>query len=182
MSVPVPRTYVASEFETATILNGDIRDVHNFLLAPPRCLAYRTAAKSTATATWVLYDMDTELYDPYSAAMHDNSTNNSRIVAQETGLYRVEVQVRWAGTSGGIRALDVRKNAAGSQASGTRVLLRQQDSTGGGQITVMGGSKTEPLTAGDYCELFTRHEQGAALNVDAGAGETFLALIWDKKQ
>ena len=177
MAIPSNPTWVAADFIDAPQMNTDVRDQYTFWQAPPRCLAYRSAAKSTATATWVLYDMDAELYDWSVTAMHSTSTNNSRIVAPESLLYRVEVQTRWAGTSGGIRALDVRKNAADVQTSGTRVLLRQQDATGGAQITVMGGSATIPLNSTDYVQLFTRHEQGAALNVDAGSGETFLSVV-----
>jgi hypothetical protein len=181
VAVPDPVTWTAIKILVA-FMNTNIRDVFNFLLSPPRAKTHRTAAKSTANATWVLYDMDAEEYDPYSPAMHDNATNNSRVVAPEAYLYRVEMQVTWANTSGGTREFEVRKNAAGSQAGGTLLLGRTQDSTGGGVITQSGASATVSLNASDYVELFTRQAQGAALNVNAGVGVTFLSLVGVARQ
>lgn len=183
MAVPVPRTYVASEFETATIFNSDVRDVHNFLMEPPRVFAYHTAGTALTDGAWTLVSLGAELYDPYSTAGHDNASNNSRVHARETGLYIIHCQVRTDDLTSTICQFQVRKNAAGSDSGGTRVFLHSQDGAGGGEVTELGRSVDYPLTLNDYVELFIRVNTGANPNasLNTGADATFLSIRWETK-
>ena len=161
-------------------LNLEIRDTANFLLAPPRCFAYRTADKSLTSGTITLYDMDAELYDPYTPAAHSTSVNNSRLAAAETGEYTVKAHVTWAANAAGSRSLQLRKNAAGSSVGGTLILdtgtLPSAGNVGFLLITV-----DVPLNANDYIELFVSQTSGGPLNVLAGSGNTFLSFRWVAK-
>jgi hypothetical protein len=184
MAVPVPRTYVASEFISATTLNGDIRDVHNFMLEPPRVFAYHTASTALTDNVWTLVSLGAELYDPYSTAGHDNVTNNSRVVARETGLYTIHNQIRTSDLSGTIFQMQVRKNSAGSDTGGTRIFLQSQTGAGGGQVTQIGRSVDYPLNTGDYVEMFIFVNTGGSPDATLGSGAdaTFLSIRFVTKQ
>lgn len=178
MAVPVPRTYVASEFVTSTILNGDIRDVHNYLLEPPRCFAYRNADKSTSNGVMTPYDMDLELYDSHTA--HSTVTNNSRLIAPDPGIYGAKFQAKWAANVTGSRQVQIRKNAAGNPASGTLV-FETADEPSAGNIGFVNGTVDVQLSASDYIEMFTSQSSGGALNVLGGSGESYLSFMWMAK-
>jgi hypothetical protein len=181
MAVPVPRTWVASEFETATIFNGDHRDSLNFLLAPPRCHAYRSAAGShVLNGNWDVVALDGELYDPYATPAHDNATNNSRLVAAETGLYKGVAAVGFVANATGHRGIKIRKNAAGSDASGTEVTstLTAAFATFGWQFTM---PFQVQLNANDYIELFAYQSSGGNLGYLENASRLYLMFKWDSK-
>ena len=183
MAVPTPRTWVASEFETAAIFNGDIRDTFNFLMQPPRAFAYRTGALTLTTATWTLIGLDAEIYDPYATPAHDNTTNNSRMVAAETGLYVVNLKIRFNGGAGmvGNRFFELRKNAAGSQVAGTLVTTQVVGAVITNSTTINETVEVQ-LNATDYLELFGQHTQGANLGLTTGSDSTFLQMRWVSKQ
>lgn len=183
MAVPVPRTYVAAEFETATILNGDIRDTFNFLLAPPRVSVYKSASQSITDNTNTLLTWNLELYDPYATPAHDNATNNSRLVAAETGLYLVKHKLVWGASVTGQRQWQYRLNAAGSPTGGALVASIAEDSTSSTIGKRQWNAQDVPLTAGDYLELFGFQTSGGALNVIGGGSEdSFFQMMWQAKQ
>ncbi len=164
-------------------LNREIRDLGNFLLAPPRVFAYHTAGSTITNGAFLLISLGGELYDPYTVAGHDTSTNNSRIFARETGLYAIDCQVRTSDLAGTICQFQVRLNSAGSSTGGTRIFLQSQDGAGGGQVTQLGRSVHYPMTAGDYIEMFILTSTGGAnATLGAGADATFLSIIFAAKQ
>jgi hypothetical protein len=179
LAVPSPRTWVNSEFVTKTLLDTEIRDSFNFLLAPPRCYAYKTANGSLVNATWDALSLTGELYDSHNA--HDNTTNNTRIVAPEAGLYSIISHVTFTTDSAGVRGLDIRKNANAVQTGGTDLAL----------VIIAGNGTTEArliatvdatLNVNDYIEVFAYQSSGAALNVLGGAAAlSFLSFRWVAK-
>jgi hypothetical protein len=183
LPVPSPKTWAASELVDDLDLNAEVRDPLNFLLAPPRVYAYHTAGTTLTNGVWTLISLGGELYDPYSVTGHDNVTNNSRVFARETGIYTVHCQVSSSNTLGNTAfQLQVRQNAAGNVASGTRVLLTTQNGAGGGLVTSIGRSTDFPLTAGDYVELFAYFDTGGTAGTLAtGADRTYLSIRWSAK-
>jgi len=179
MTVPTPATWVPGTVGDAT-MNARIRDVFNFLLSPPRAYAYRNADKSTTDAVDTLYDLDAELYDPYATPAHDTATNNSRLVAAETGIYVCYAQATWAANATGRRRLTIRKNSAGSSTGGTQVGRLDIPVVPAGQHTSALAAPAQ-LTAGDYIEMFVQQTSGGALNVLTGIGISYLAFEWSKK-
>jgi hypothetical protein len=183
MAVPVPRTWVASEFETATIMNGvnGIRDAMNFMLAPPRVSAYRSANQTLTTSTWAVVPFDAEEYDP--AAMHSTASNTSRLIAVETGIYTVSLFMIFGASATGQRNWEVRKNAAGSQASGTLLRAAASDSTSSSLGLRMFRTFDVPLNSGDYIELFAWQSSGGNLILQGGGIEdTNFQMRWFGKQ
>jgi hypothetical protein len=174
---------VASETVTATIMNGinGVRDAMNFLLSPPRAYAYRNADKSTTDAVDTLYDLNAELYDPYATPAHDTVTNNSRLVAAETGIYVCYAQATWQANATGRRRLSIRKNAAGSPTGGTEVGRLDVPVVPAG-IHTNALSAPAQLSATDYVEMFVQQTSTGSLNVLTGIGISYLAFEWSTKQ
>jgi hypothetical protein len=177
MTVPVPRTWVASEFVTATIMNSAVRDVLNFLLDPPHVYAYRsTALTHTSNGNWLAVNLDGELYDS-TGTMHDAGTP-SRLVAPEPGVYRGTIGVAFVTNVTGARGVRVRKNAAGSDASGTPIA-----ETAIGALTAFGNRVVCPfqveLNSGDYIEPFYYQGSGGSLDYVTGASQTYMSMQWD---
>lgn len=169
---------MASELETAAILNPAIRDVLDFLLDPPSCYAYRGTNQSFTTATWAPLQMANELYDAYATPAHDTSTNNTRLVAAETGLYAITGHLTWAADASGVRFADIRKNAAGVQSGGTELEQISIAAAAAGISTRMVVYVEAQLTAGDYVELFGQQSSGGTLSAIGGQADSFLAFRW----
>ena len=177
-TVPVPRTYVASENLTATILNGTtgIKGPLDFLLSPPRCSLHQTSTTSMATSgSSQLILFDTEAYD--TDTMHSTSVNTSRITSAATGLYLITASLSCASNSTGYRLMQIRKNAAGAVGSGTRVAAMSVPAVNGA-TTILQASAFVQLTSGDYVEMFGLQNSGGALATVAGVGETTFQAQW----
>lgn len=174
MAVPTPKTWTA-EFVDVAEFNTELRDIFNFLLNPPRCYAYKSADGSLANTTWDALNLTAEAYDSHSA--HDNSSNNTRLVAPETGLYGITSHAQFDINSSGLRGLDIRMNAAGVQTGGTDLLLLILAGNGTTETRVAGYVERQ-LTAGDYIEAFVWQNSGGILTVDGGQANTFLSFRW----
>lgn len=148
----------------------------SFLLSPPRCGVYQTAAGTfTTSGTFYAVGFDTEAYDTDS--MHSTSSNTSRLTATTSGLYTVLAQIAFASNATGIRSVDVRKNAAGNPASGT-LLLSERATAVSGVVTTVPVAFDVQLAAGDYIELFGAQTSGGSLNSSAGVNSTFAYMRW----
>ena len=180
MAIPDPGTWAAG-LVTTSMMNTRLRDVENWLLNPPHVHCFRTATKTgTANNTFVLYDMDTELYDWSVSAMHDNSTNNSRLVAPEAGVYYISAHIRYAAAAGGARGVLIRKNAAGNPVSGT-ALIERYELPSSGNTGYVHWSGDFLMSANDYIEMWTQQNSGAGLDVLPGVHVTYLSMIWRSK-
>lgn len=179
MAVPTPKTWAAGEFVDSSELNTEIRDLYNFLLGTPRALAYRDATASTTSASWSLVAFNNELYDSHGA--HSTSSNISRLVAPESGLYVAFNQISWAQNATGTRRVMVRKNAADSETGGTQVAIQTLASAGSNLDTQVSVYVEVILNAGDYLQTFAYQASGGALNIQAGSGTTFFGFRWSSK-
>jgi alpha-D-ribose 1-methylphosphonate 5-triphosphate synthase subunit PhnG len=175
LAIPTVRDWTATEIVTEAKLD-EISTALNFLLAPPRCYAYKTASGALASATWDEINFGAEAYDSHAA--HDNSSNTSRLVAPESGLYTIKAHLTFATDSAGIRGLDIRKNAAGVQTAGTDLAFVIIAGNGTTQSRLI-ASVDAQMTAGDYCEVFGYQNTGGALNVEGNSiGDTWLSFRW----
>jgi hypothetical protein len=177
VAVPAPPDWSTPETITEAKLDS-ISTVINYLLAPPRCYTYRASDGALAHATWDPINFANEAYDSHAA--HDNSTNNTRLVIPESGLYTITAHATFDVNATGQRAMNVRKNAAGVQTSGTDIIF----------VVIAGNGTTEArpiavvdqqLVAGDYLELFVWQSSGGPLDVVGGIANTFLSFRWVAK-
>lgn len=170
-TVPVPRTWVASENVTATIMNGTtgVKGALDFILSPPRCLVYQTATSSTTTGASTTITFDTETYD--TDTMHSTSVNTGRITATTTGLYTVFGQVCMASNATGTRTLALVKNGTTTVANARLQSVIATNAYIDLECDVQ-------LTASDYLELTMLQTSGGALATVAGAGNTWFSARW----
>lgn len=177
MAVPTLPDWVATEFITEAKLDS-ISTVLNFLMSPPSVKAYKTADGALAHASWDAINFGSEAYDSHAA--HDNTTNNTRLVAPESGLYVVKGHAVFDINASGIRGLSIRKNAAGSHAAGTDVVEVIGAGNGTTQARIIATDDVN-LVAGDYIEMFCYQGSGGPLNVLGGIANTFLSFRFARK-
>lgn len=174
MAVPSEHTVAVGDKVTASLWNGDVRDGVNFLLSPPRVSVSNTAAHSHTSGTSLLLTWDTEAWD--TDTMHSTVTNTSRLIATTAGTYAVTARIAFASNATGIRYIDVRKNAAGNVASGTRVAFNANTAVASGTVTVVNVACDVVMAANDYLEVFGFQNSGGALSDDVSAGQTFFQM------
>lgn len=158
---------------------GTIVTALAFLLAPPEAIATNVAGTSIPNNTLTLVPMATEDVDTgtsYDGAMHDNVTNNSRVVATTAGRYLIEARIAFAANATGRRVISVRKNAAGNPAGGTQAFAVAAANPGVSDLAVCKDSVYQTLSANDYLEVFAIQASGGALTLDTAAGSNYLHL------
>ena len=127
---------------------------------------------SSSSTTTLAYD--SERYD--TAAMHDNTTNNSRLTAPVAGIYVVTAKVLWLHDTGagGLRELELEQNGApfghviseNAQAPGTRSAWTQETVT---QVR---------LQPGDFVQAQVLQDSGGAIDIAGGLENTQLTMSW----
>lgn len=133
--------------------------------AQPRCSVYSTATQTLGTgpaaATAVTFTTATEDFDV--GAMHDTSTNKSRITAANAGVYLLVGYVYFnSNGSAGARQVYWRKN--GTDEIGPHTQEPGNTTIGNGLTSTL----LVTLAAGDYVELMMLQDSGA--NVTTGDG------------
>jgi hypothetical protein len=126
--------------------------------------------------------MANELYDPYATPAHDNATNNSRLVAAESGLYAITGHITWAPDATGVRFADIRKNANAVQTGGTELEQVTIGAASAGLSTRILVYVEATLDAGDYVEMFGQQTSGGTLSAIGGQADSFLLFRWLSKQ
>lgn len=177
-AVPTIATYPAGAMFTSAYANS-IKAAYDFILSTPRCSVYQSAPQSIPNTTSTAVAFDLEVYDVVQSGdspSHDNTTNNTRVYIRTTGKYEISGQVYFASNATGSRTADIRLNAAGSGAGGTRLVLNQQAPLSGAGTAVGCIPVEASLVAGDYVEIFGQQTSGGALNTAGGLGLTFLRL------
>lgn len=172
-TVPALRTWTAGEIVTAAMLNANVRDSINYLLAPPAAALRQTSAQSLGNAAWTALTFDTEDVDNDNA--HSTSTNTSRYVAQTAGWHRVN------GGNVGFAA-----NSTGRR--GTRLAVNGSELNGGQCVGYIAGANAVVqaivgrdvfLNVGDYLEVQAFQESGANLNTAVvGGQQPSLTVAW----
>lgn len=136
-----------------------IRDNQEFLIDPPACSVYNTAAQSVPTGTNTALTADSETYD--NDSMHSTASNTHRITAQTAGRYLFFASVEFAASTGG-HYRDLLFVTSGSASFG-RTMLPQVNS--GSIATLVVSVGTRVLTVGEWVQVMVRHNAGVNLNV-----------------
>lgn len=144
-----------------------------FLTTPPSLYCYQnTAQAALANTTTTVITFDTNVYDTDSSgATHSTTVNTSRVVPLTAGYHLVTATICWASNVTGHRQCEIRKNAAGSGAGGTRIAFGAEQA-----ISVAGAVSFTQITTivqfngtTDYIELFGYQSSGGTLSVAAAA-------------
>lgn len=173
MSWTTPPTWTTGHNLTAADLNTYLSDNLDALAGPDRARAYRSSNYSFSDSTWDAIPLGAETFD--SNGLHSNSSNTSRITAQVAGPYYVCAGVRWLSNSTGDRRAQIRKNAGGSSASGTR-LAATTGRAATGEVTELSLATIVELGVGDYVEVFGYQTSGGALSIEGGESYNWLSI------
>lgn len=171
-AVPVTRTFVAGEVVLDTHFNTNIRDVLNFLLAPPIFKGRQTVAQTLTTAVDGPITLDAEDVD--SAGGHSTVTNTSRYTAVYAGWYFLGGGVGFATSATGLRLCRWRVNGT---------LINDSDTMWPGIGTASARYPARGtmvfLNVGDYVEIVGQQTSGGNLLTVVTANEqSSVSLKW----
>lgn len=150
---------------------GDqVRDNLEFLIDPPACSVYGSAAQSVGTSSTETMLANSENFD--NASMHSTSSNTGRITATTAGRYLVFCTVVFDADADGNRRVDFRVN--GSDA----YKVFNLPAVSSVSESVLTGARALILNASDYVEVRVTHTAGNDLDVTLEEfGATFLTRI-----
>lgn len=156
-TVPITRTWVAGEVVTAAHFNTNIRDVLNYLLAPPILEITQTVAQAIANNTATALTFTTEVID--SSGMHSTVSNTSRATAVYPGYYKF-----WGGYSIASNATNARLGWGKVNATDVNASSFEIPPVNGFNSGYAFRTKTVFLNVTDYWEFFVLQNSGGSLN------------------
>lgn len=133
--------------------------------------AYGTYDQSIPHATGVFLALDAERYD--FGDLHDNVSNNTRLVAPVSGVYSISGHVHWSFVSAGTRIIGLTVN-------GTQGIAGQLSFGSSFNSVQQSVSTNFLLNAGDYVELSVYQSSGGTISVrssDAISPELSMHLL-----
>lgn len=145
-----------------------------FLTNPPRVKGFHTAGTSLATATWTRVT-----FGASDGSDYEGMRGSTGFTLKADGRYQISFCVAFAGNATGYRWAQVRKNSAGSVASGTALFVdRRLPQSSGTTAFVTATADVPALVSGDVLELFAYQSSGAGLALGVGASETWMSVRW----
>lgn len=173
-TVPVTRTFVAGEIVLASYFNANIRDVNNYLLAPPVLELNQIVAQSVPNNAFTAFTFTSEVVD--SSGMHDNVTNNSRGTAVYPGWYRMSGATAFAPNGTASRGAQLAVNAV-ALTGGTNLSITVGAAHNHAQVV---RTKLAFLNVSDYGQLLGFQLSGGALNSVAGGSDcASFSMKWE---
>lgn len=124
----------------------------------PSAKATGTGSQAITNGTVNRLQITVDVYDPGNLV----DTTNYRIVAKETGRYRVTAAVKFSNNATGRRELFLYKNGV-ETSTRDRARCAVNSAT---DDTILELNRTVNLTAGDYIEVFAYQNSGGSLNID----------------
>jgi hypothetical protein len=162
---------MAKTFTNLTaVATGDVLTATNYNLVqttlnnhtvPPMCKATKNAVQSITNVTTTMITFQTEDYD--TDAMHDTTTNTSRITISTAGVYTVTGFILSAASVAAYNYLYIYKNGS-ALPSNTGLMAGTKD---GANAIISQITATLSLAATDYVELAFYHNGAGAINVTA---------------
>jgi hypothetical protein len=124
------------------------------------CRATLASAQSISNTTDTAIGLAAESFDSDpNGAMHDTSTNNSRIVCKTAGVYNVSGFAEFAANGTSTRKATIKVNGSTIIAGDSKLAC-----TEGGQTTYLTLAQSYSFNANDYVELYVYQASGGALN------------------
>ncbi|MFE5369259.1 hypothetical protein [Streptomyces mirabilis] len=186
-TLPTQDSYTAGVPVTAPVLNKNVRDALNFLLAPPQVLLTRSTSWTLASASnpRLITEWNSEIVD--TDGMWNPTPNPSRLTAQTPGLYELTIFVHYPsalnGGSGNV-ICGIQLNANGGVWAGTPESRIAEDGRplNNGTSPSSGTSSDlvveQYMNAGDYVEFYAGQSSGSSASMGANAFSLFCAARW----
>jgi len=134
----------------------------------PSARVYHNTDQSIPNGADTVISFNSERYD--GDAIHDTSTNNSRLTCKTAGKYFIAAGIEWGSSSAtGVRKAEIRLN-------GTTVIARSYHAAV--EYLCQGVSCVYDLAVNDYIEVYVRQNAGVSLNVvvDPNASPEFMMV------
>lgn len=133
---------------------------------------YRSGALSVSHLSTAAIAFDAETFD--SNALHDTVTNNSRIVLNKVGKWRIDWGIVYAANASGQRYATIMLNGA------TVVGDKGQLHSGASTTAYVSGSNVITNSAiTDYIEMLPYQDSGGTLALTIGAAYTYMSAIFE---
>lgn len=142
----------------ATDANGSISIVSVVASTAIGARVYHSAAQAIVTATPTALAFDSERFD--TNAIHDTSTNNSRLTCKTAGVYVISASVQFAANATGLRAVNIVVNGSVYIAP-----MRFMAVTDAGNASLVTNTTIYQLAVNDYVQVLVQQNSGANLNV-----------------
>lgn len=173
MAYTTPRTWTAGETVTAALMNTHLRDNLTAIVAAnplvvPAARVSHGADQTISNDTQTTLAFNKEKYD-YDA-IHDNTTNNSRLTCKTAGLYTITASIQFASNSSGSRAILILLN-------GKTIIGGDQRDASPDIATTCNVSVDYPLAVNDYVEVQAYQNRGGNLNVVSSGERTPLFMM-----
>jgi hypothetical protein len=136
-----------------------VETVADGIVARPFCHVTKSATQSINHNSWTALAFPDEFVD--ARAMHDPTTNNSRVVAVEAGFYIISALATFAVNDTSVRGLRFRLNGS--------TIIGQADYNNLGTASDVGMNITafRNMSLNDYVEVQAFQYSGGALNIQA---------------
>jgi hypothetical protein len=128
------------------------------LAAIPAVKCHNSAQLAVTNATWTALTFDTNDYDQGPSAQHSTSSNQSRLVCVQAGVYSVFGTIAWQPNATGYRGIAIRLNGTTYVARLTHASISGTDSD---FCTITAHCK---LALADYLELLGYQNSTATIN------------------
>lgn len=149
-----------------------------------RCAAsvYTSTSQTSASGTELTVSFNQDSYGPRGQAVHDVTSNNSRLKIPASGsgaagapksisgFYTISAGVEFASNGAGLRQLKILKNGA------TVLAYDNRTPVPGGFPTRLSLTHQALLVEGDYIEVVVYQNSGGNLDVSAGADRTWFSM------
>lgn len=132
------------------------RDSLEFLIDPPSCSVYNSAAQTVTNNTATDLTADSETYD--NDSMHSTSSNTARITIQTPGRYLLIATVRFAADVDGYRTVFFRDSGA------TDLVGQLVFGNSASGVTALTAVRSQVFSAADYVTARVQHTAGADLD------------------
>lgn len=124
------------------------------------CRVKRASNQSIPDSVWTAVAFTGEVYD--FGGFHDNVTNNGRLTAPATGVYRIGAEIEWAAVAA---AGHLGIWRAGSENGGLGILIARDYTSAMGTVPYLQVDVDYELAAGEWVEIRAFQGSGAPNNV-----------------
>jgi len=174
LAVPVPRTFVVGEVETAAYFNSSVRDTANFLLGLPIATVYQTAAQSLTSGSPSPVTYDSTAVDTYGG--HSNTVSPARYTAQVAGWYMIGGAAPMAGSgSGTYRKIQIWYNGA-AIAYATSEL--PPPSTSAAAVVPALSPTIVYMNVGDFVGIYASCDTTGVSVTPNTSNEAYMTVVW----
>jgi hypothetical protein len=170
MAWTAPRTWIAGEVVTASLMNTHVRDNLAYLATPPSVRCYNSAAQTLTNNTDTALTLNTTRWDdlPSGLTTPQHSGSSTHLTCRADGKYHIFCNAVFASGGTGSRSLAIRINGTTNRATETY--------PNDGVVVVRCALSTIwSLVDGDYVELVGYQDSGGNLNIitEGGVGAEF---------